>query len=227
MRGSHRISHVWLAAAVVAALGLLSGPVGAGETDDDAHVAVAQAHEEETDDAHEQAAEHGEEHAEHGEHHAKNAVSLFLGGTLETAVDKTYFTIGGEYERRLVDKWAFQMVVEYVNDFDALVVVVPLAFEPVKSLWLMTGPGFETARRRPGHGEDNGGHEPDSHGEEHTVEPFEEGTDAFFLWRFGVGYAFHFGGKYVVMPTLALDLVREDGEWVEAWVFGVSVGFHF
>ena len=135
MRRARCHSHAWPVAALVATIGLLPVPVGAGETDDDA--VVAQAH-----DTHEEAGEHdarGEqaepagEHVEHVEHadqagehagayaghhvHAehRNGLGLYLGGTRVTAEDQTFFTLGFEYERLLADRWAVQVVVEHVN----------------------------------------------------------------------------------------------------------------
>jgi hypothetical protein len=225
MRRSQSISHAWLAAAVVAALGLLAGPVGAGETDDDAHTAVAQAHEgaqEESYDAHGDAGEHGEEHGEHAGH-PKNGLALFLGGTLESAENETFFTIGGEYERILADRWGVQLVVEHVNDFDAWIVIAPVGFRVVDKLWFLTGPGLETEPRRPSHEEHNG-HEV----AEHSAELHEEEDGGpFFLWRFGLGYSIHLNENWGMAPSFDLDLVREHGEWVEAWVFGVSLVYQF
>jgi hypothetical protein len=226
MRRSHSISHAWLAVAVVAALGLRAGPVGAGETNDDTHTAVAQAHESTGEDSHGQAAEHGE-HGEHGEEHAehaKNGLALFLGGTVETAENETFFTIGGEYERQLADRWGVQLVVEHVNDFDAWVVIAPVGFRLVDKLWFVTGPGLETEPRNPSHEEDDGGHDVVEHSAE--IHGEEEGGP-FFLWRFGLGYSFHLSHSFGVMPSLNFDVVREHGEWVEAWVFGVSFTYHF
>jgi hypothetical protein len=219
-------SRACLLAALVAATGLLAAPVGAAAQD---HGVVPQ----EAHDAHGPTGESTEvgqgEHAGHEAHgeHPKNALALFLGGTLETAEDETFFTIGGEYERHLADRWAVQLVVEHVNDFDAWVVVAPVGFRVVDKLWISAGPGLETEPRRPGLEEHDGGHEIDPHGEEHPLEPHEEADGSFFLWRFGLGYSIHLGETFAVMPTFALDVVREHGEWVEAWVFGVSLAYHF
>ena len=55
----------------------------------------------------------------------------------------------------------------------------------------------------------------------------EEEDGPFFLWRVKAGYSIHLGHRVSAMPSISLDLVREHGEWVEAWVAGVSVGLHF
>ena len=228
MTRTRSISHAWLAAAIVATLGFLPAPAGAGEADDHAESAVVQAQEE----AHEQAAEHAEKHdahaGEHGAHgeHPKNGLLLFLGGTVETVEDETFFTIGVEYERQFADRWGGQLVVEHLNDFDAWVFVAPVGFRVVDKLWITAGPGLETEPRRVGLEGHAGGHEIDPHGEEHT-EPHEEADGPFFLWRFGVNYGIHFNERWGVVPSFHLDLVREHGEWVKAWVFGVSLAYHF
>ena len=201
-------SRAWLLAALVAATGLLAAPVGAAAQD---HDVVPQEGHDAGPTGESTEVEQGEHagHEAHGEH-PKNGLALFLGGTLETAEDETFFTIGGEYERRLADRWAVQLVVEHVNDFDAWVVVAPVGFRVVDELWITARPGLETEPRRPGLEEHDGGHEIDPHGEEHTVDPHEEAEGGpLFLWRFGLVYPIHLGETFAVMPTFALDLVRE------------------
>jgi hypothetical protein len=222
MRRPHSPPPAWPLAALVAAAGLLAAPLGAH----------AQEHDASRPEAHDAQGPSGVstesgEHAGHDAHgeHPKNALALFLGGTLETAEDETFFTIGGEYERRLADRWAVQAVVEHVNDFDAWVVIAPVGFRVVDQLWIAAGPGFETDPRRPE--EDHGGHEIAPHGDVGSLEAHEEEGGPFFLWRFGVNYGIHLNEKWGLMPSFNLDLVREHGEWVEAWVFGVSVAYHF
>jgi hypothetical protein len=148
------------------------------------------------------------------EHAARaNTLALFSGATLETAEDEAYFTLGLEYERELSHRWALMAVAEHVFDFDAWVIVAPVAFKPTGGLSLMTGSGLETTPRRPSEGE-AGGHA----GSE------SEKDGPFFLWRFGIGYTLPIGERFTVAPNLDVDLVREHGEWERAWVFGVSLG---
>lgn len=156
-------------------------------------------------------------HPEGDESHRPNVASVFLGATTETAEDETYFTVGAEYERRLSSRWGFQLAAEYVSDFDAWVVAAPLAIRPVGGLWLGVGPGFQTKPGR-AEAEHHGGHEGGV---------LEEEDGPFFLWRFKAGYGIHFGHKFSAMPNVSFDLVRENGEWAKAWVFGVSFGAHF
>ncbi len=245
MRRAHRTSHAWLAVAIVAALGPLAAPIGAVETDDHAQADEAQApdtHEGAGErDAHgqrtEPAGDHGEhadqavEHAEafaghhvHTEH--RNGLGVYLGETLVTAEDQAFFTFGFEYERLLADRWALQVIVEHVNDYDAWVVMAPVGFRLGSTLWALAGPGFESEARRTGL--ENGRHEPEPHVEGHSVEPHEDESPCF-LWRFGLTYGIHLGhsGRFSVFPSLNLDLVREHGEWEKAWVLGVGVSYHF
>ena len=89
---------------------------------------------------------------------------------------------------------------------------------------LFAGPGLEIKTRRPGEeGEPEGGHGI----AQETVEPMPEKEDNLFLWRFGAAHVFPVGKRYAVAPHVELDLVREDGQWVEAVVFSLSIGFDF
>jgi hypothetical protein len=172
----------------------------------------------EQEEAHDAAETHA---GPHGHHEYRNGLALFLGGTLETAEDQTFGTIGLEYERRLADRWAFQIVAEHVNDFDAQVLAAPVGFRLGGTLWAVAGPGLETEPRRRFR-------RPEPHGESHTTD-HDEGEGPFFLWRLGLVYGIHLGesGRFGVLPSFSLDLVREHGAWVEAWVFGVAVSYHF
>ena len=175
--------------------------------------------------AHEATGEHGEaeEHFSFVEHaHYRNGAAIFLGGTMESAEDQTFLTVGIEYERLLADRWAIQVVAEHVHDFDALVLVAPVGFRLAGTLWAAAGPGLESEARRTGL-------DPKPDDDEHSTDPHEEGEGPFFLWRFGLVYAIHLGesGRFALTPSLSLDLVREHGEWVEAWVFGVGLTVHF
>jgi hypothetical protein len=176
--------------------------------------------------AHEAAREHGEAVGRIAGHHVHvehtNGLALFLGGTMESSEDQTFGTIGFEYERLLADRWAFQLIVEHVNDFDAWVVTAPVGLRLAGTLWAVAGPGLETEARRTGL-------EPEPHEDTHSTDPHGEGGGPFFLWRFGLVYGIHLGesGRFALTPSLSLDLVREHGEWVEAWVFGVGLTYHF
>ena len=218
-------------AALVAVLGLAGTSVRAQEHQEAHDSPAHESAQEEGHEAHGQTGTHGEGAEKHAGHHVhaehRNGVALFLGGTMESAEDQTFGTIGLEYERKLADRWAFQLVVEHVNDFDAWVVTAPVGFRLAGRLWAMAGPGLETEARRTGLEVDP--HEA-AHGDAHSVEPHGEGDGGpFFLWRFGLMYSIHLGesGRFGLTPSLSLDLVREHGEWVEAWVFGVGLTYDF
>ena len=165
-----------------------------------------------------------EAHEGHGEEHAKNALLLVLGGTYEGEEKETFFTIGGEYERLFNPKFAVVLGVEYITEVDAVVAVLPFVYRHGSGLRLFTGPGLELKTRRPHvEGEHEGGHGV----AEDVVDRLPGKEENLFLWRFGVGYNFPVGERYAIAPHLDLDLVREDGHWVEAVVFTVSIGFDF
>jgi hypothetical protein len=110
---------------------------------------------------------------------------------------------------------------EHISNIDAWLIAATFVYKPVASL--ATGPGVELLPRRPGgHGE----HPATGHSLT-TDEESTERTDSLFLWRFGVGYGFEFGERFSVTPGISLDLVREHGHWVEALVFGATLGVGF
>ena len=93
----------------------------------------------------------------------------------------------------------------------------------------MTGPGLELKARRPpreevGHGESAEGAAGIAEALEDRVSGKEENL---FLWRFGGGYNIALGERFTLFPAVNLDLVREEGHWVEALVFTVTLGFEF
>ena len=118
---------------------------------------------------------------------------------------------------------------EYIDDVEAWVFVAPFVFRPgpkhphPRSHFLLNfGPGLEHKSRRvrlvEGAGAASGGH---------GAEPEVEQAENLFLFRTGIKYAVHVGDRYEIVPAIDLDLVREDGEWVEAWVFDVTFAFGF
>jgi hypothetical protein len=154
----------------------------------------------------------------------RNAIGLVVGGTYESEKKETFFTLGIEYSRELSHRWAFTPVAEYLNDIDAWVFVTPFSFRPgskhvhPKSHVLLTfGPGLEHKGRR------LTGVESGAHAGETEVEQGEN----LFLFRTGIRYPVHLGSKYMVVPAIDFDFVREDGEWVDAVVFDVTVAFTF
>jgi hypothetical protein len=155
-----------------------------------------------------------EGHAEEHEH--ANELAVFLGGTTEN--DETHFTIGGEYERRLGERFGLSFVGEHVNDTAAWVFVAPFTFRPVRRLGLKlyAGPGFETkVPEREPHVTEGSPSDADEH---------DRAT--FFVARAGVGWALELG-RVALTPQLELDSVREDGRWEKALVFGIAIGMGF
>lgn len=170
----------------------------------------------------------GEAHAgEHEGHHHKNEVAFVVGGTYESEEEETYFTLGAEYGRMLSPRVTTSFVAEYLDDVDAWVFVAPFHFKPWKrsNFFVALGPGFEHKSRR-AHGEAHGGEHGETHSDELVASESGESED-LFLWRTGVGYNLHVGERLVIAPAIDLDLVREGGEWVEAIVFDVAIGFGF
>jgi hypothetical protein len=179
-------------------------------------------------------AAHSTSPATHGasasHHFHANELALFLGGTREGTVDESFFTIGGEYERRSNAYFGLSMVAEYISEADAWTVVFPLTLRPLKGygLKLFVGPGFQN---KPPH-HHAAAHEEPHHAASETAPPHEngeegEGRETFFLLRVAAGYAFEFGERYSLTPLLALDLTRENGEWEDGLVFGVGFGIAF
>jgi hypothetical protein len=145
----------------------------------------------------------------------RNELALFLGGTWESGEDEPFFTVGLEYERRFSRRWGLSLAVEYLAEADAWVVVAPLTWRPLGNLVLSLGPGFQNKAPHEA-AEGHGGH---------TAET--GGRETFFLGRIGVGYDIELRERYRIVPRINVDFVRENGKWVEAVVFGVSLGIAF
>jgi hypothetical protein len=161
-------------------------------------------------------------HAAHGYH--PNEIALFLGGTYESEEEESFFTIGGEYQRLFTPRAGISAAFEHIHDVDALIVVGTFTYRPFASLKLTAGPGLELKSRRPG--EHGGEEEPGGHTDSSSTEA-GEGNDSLFLWRFGVGYVFELGERFSLTPGVSIDLVREEGHWVSALVFGATFGVGF
>ena len=109
--------------------------------------------------------------------------------------------------------------------------MAPFVYRHGSGLRLLTGPGLELKTRRPlleeleeevGHAE---GPEGESGSLEETGNRVRGKEDNLFLWRFGVGYNLALTERLVLAPFVNFDLVREEGHWVEALVFTVTLGF--
>ena len=199
---------------MIAALGLITTLVAAQEH------AGPEPGAEEAHAAHDAA----EAHDAHGEGHPKNALGIVLGGTYESEEKDTFFTIGAEYERLFSPKFAVVLGVEYITEVDAVVAVLPFVYRHASGWRLLTGPGLELKTRRP-HRERE--HDGGAGIAEDIVDRLPGKEENLFLWRFDAAYIFKVGERYAIAPHVDLDLVREDGHWVEAVVFSVSIGFDF
>lgn len=163
-------------------------------------------------------------HEAHGEEHARNALGLILGATYESEEKHTFFTVGVEYERLFSPRFAVVLGVEYITEVDALVAVLPFVYRHGSGWRLLAGPGLELKTRRP---ELEREHEGGPGIAEDIVDRLPGEEENLFLWRFGAAYNFKVGERYAIAPHVDLDFVREDGHWVEAVVFSVTIGFDF
>ncbi len=158
--------------------------------------------------------------AAHDEHFHRNELAVIVAATYEEglhgAEGRHYFTVGGEYERRLTHAIGVGAEVEYLADADAWLFLAPVTFHPVGGLKVFGGLGLE---RKAVHEGEHGGH--------HEGVSAEGGRESFFLWRIGAAYAVEFAGRYSIGPTVSLDFVRESGAWVNAVVYGVAFGVAF
>jgi hypothetical protein len=120
-------------------------------------------------------------------------------------------TWGAEYGYGFMDNYTVGAFVDRAGG-DVRATVVGLAFwaNVVKGFVVMFGPGVEYL--------DEAHSEEGDHGAEG-----EEGSERNFLARFGVGYSFHVGKRYTVLPVVHADFV--EGNVV--WVTGVNFGFRF
>ena len=153
------------------------------------------------------------EHKEGEEVEHRNEVALVIAGTAEHE-GGTFFTLGGEYQRRLNEHWAIGGEVEHLFDANRLVVAAPVTFHVGRGLKFFAGPGFERADAEPEEGEAEAGAAP-SERENH------------FLVRVGAGYAFEFAERYAISPAVIMDFIHENGNRVRGFVFGVSFGVGF
>ena len=151
----------------------------------------------------------------HEGHTSRHEVAFFLGGTTETeGKSASFFTIGAEYEFRLLPRLGISAEVEYVNGADTGVFAFPAIFHVYRGLMVLAGPGWETSPR--------GNERPGDH--------------SSFLVRTGVQYSFHLGGRFAVIPAVDFDFVKESssashqseaGKWETLFVYGVKFAFSF
>jgi opacity protein-like surface antigen len=158
--------------------------------------------------------------ADHGEHFHRNELALIVAATYEEGEHEeegeTFFTVGGEYERRLTRALGVGVEFEYVADAEAWLLLAPITLHPAGGLKLFGGLGLE---RKVVHESE--------HGEHHGDARDERDRETLFLWRIGAGYGFEFAERYSLGPTVSFDFIRESGSWVNAVVYGVTFGIGF
>lgn len=163
------------------------------------------------EEGHAKHAEHSGEAESHGKggHHFKNAFALFLGATNEHG-HGTEPTWGLEYARKLSPHWAVGGLLDYAGGGQRNLVIAPAVYwKPFDGgFYLLAAPGIEYH---------NGRVEVDHHLLKADATEVDE-DETYFVMRLGVGYAFHVGSRYGIVPTVNLDLV--DGH--EVWVYGVN-----
>ena len=155
--------------------------------------------------------EHEGEHSSHHPRHFMNEVALFMGATDEHGHD-TEFTWGLDYKRRVAERWAVGVLVDYAGGEVRNAVLAPMvAFWPgLGHLQILAAAGVEFHQ-----GRDGGGHQK-------SGEAGEADQDAtYFLIRVGVGYDFHLGESFGLVPIVMLDFVNNE----EVWVYGLAVTY--
>jgi hypothetical protein len=134
----------------------------------------------------------------------RNHAAAFVGATTSTERDETDFTLGGDYLRRLGERWSLGVFAEAVFAEHTHWVLGPqVRWHVRRGLWVAFEPVVELAKE-----ESEGEHEPE--------------REARALFRIGSGYDFEVG-KWSVGPNFSVDVSREK----PSWVFGVNVGQAF
>ncbi len=143
------------------------------------------------------------EHESHGRHHA----ALFLGATARFETDDTDFSLGLDYESRLLPRLGIGLLGEVTFAEDEVFIVgVPILLHPTDKLVLGVAPGFEIT---------------DEISEaEHTQT--EKETETNFVLRLISSYEFELQ-PFTFAPVVSLDIV--DGE--TSLVYGISFGKGF
>lgn len=143
----------------------------------------------------------------------RNEIALVAAGTADIEEEKTYFTLGLEYERRIGERFGVVTEAEYQFVADSWIVAAPFVVHPVRGLKLFAGPGFEHA----GNAEED----------DEEVKNDEDGDATRFLFRVGGAYVVELAERYSIGPTVSVDFVRERGEWAQSLTFGMTFGVAF
>lgn len=158
---------------------------------------------------------HDEEFEAHHLRDFKNEVAVFLGATDEKGHD-TEGTWGLDYKRRIAERWAVGIFFDYAGGELRNAVLAPFVgyWPGLGNLQLLAGAGVEYHN-----GRSQGDHEKSDEGGHGGGD--EDAT--YFLIRLGVGYDFHLGENFGVVPIVSLDFVNDE----EVWVYGVAVTYGF
>ncbi|HEY1301920.1 MAG TPA: hypothetical protein VGF24_00120 [Vicinamibacterales bacterium] len=143
----------------------------------------------------------------------RNEVAAIIAGTWEHEGGDTFFTLGGEYERRITSRFGVTGEVEYLFDADQWVVAGLAVFHSGYGVKLFAGPGFERADVETSESELLAGGTPE--------------RANHFLFRIGAGYALEFAHRYSIGPSVSFDVVRENETRERGVVFGMNVGVTF
>jgi hypothetical protein len=142
------------------------------------------------------------------EEHPRNHAAVFLGGTTSTERDETDFTLGGDYLRRLGEKWSLGAFAEAIfADHTNWVLGPQFRWHVRRGFWLGAEPALELAVEEE---------------EEHGDHELESEREARAIFRIATGYDFELG-RWSVGPSLSVDISKEK----PAWVWGISVGAGF
>jgi hypothetical protein len=133
-----------------------------------------------------------------------NEVALFIGGTTSTERDETSFTLGGDYLRRVGERWSLGAFAEAVFADPTTWILGPqIRLHVKKGFWLAFEPALELAV-------------------EESEEAHEAEREARAIFRIGTGYDFELG-KFSVSPNLSVDLSKEK----PSWLWGINIGRAF
>jgi len=131
---------------------------------------------------------------EHSFH--RHHLALFLGNTQEGS-DEHGFSIGADYEYRFNQMIGLGGIIEYAGgEFEHWVGLASLFIHPFGNWQIILAPGTEIEK---------GKHERE------------------FIFRTGVAYQFHIGGKYSIAPEFVVDIAEEE----TLMVYGISLGIGF
>jgi hypothetical protein len=186
-------------------LALVAVPAVAVEYDDENDARKAE-HAEVAEQAGE--GEHEDAHSSHHPRDFRNEVAVFLGGTDEHG-HGTEITWGLDYKRRIAERWAVGALFDYAGGELRNAVLAPMvAFWPgLGNLQFLAAVGVEFHQGRGG----------DDH--QKSGEAGEADQDAtYFLIRIGVGYDFHLGESFGLVPVVNLDFVNNE----KVWVYGLA-----